>query len=227
MALPKRANDIWIAPSVLSADFGHLAQQLEMVSRAGADLIHLDVMDGHFVPNLTIGPAVVKSIRGVTDLPFDAHLMITDPLKYAPRFAEVGADNITFHAEVVSDSVSVAREIAGLGVSVGISINPETPVETIFDALEHIDLVLIMSVHPGFGGQAFMPEALEKIKILRRRMGPDQWLEIDGGINLQTIGQASSAGVNCFVAGAAIFGADDPARALQNMRATALQNKAD
>lgn len=227
MALPKRNNDMWIAPSLLSADFSRLAEQINMVAQAGADLIHLDVMDGHFVPNLTIGPPVVKSIRAVTDLPFDAHLMITDPLKYAPRFAEAGADNITFHAEACPDQRSVARQLASLGVSVGVSINPETPAETIFDVLDCVDLVLIMSVHPGFGGQAFMPEVLEKVKTLHQRMRPDQWLEIDGGINAQTIARAASAGVNCFVAGAAIFGADDPPQALRDIRNQALNNKLD
>ena len=227
MALPKRNNDIWIAPSILSADFARLAEQIDMVARVGADLIHLDVMDGHFVPNLTIGPPVVKSIRAVTNLPFDAHLMITDPLQYAPRFAEVGVDNITFHAEVCPDKRAVARELASLGVSVGVSINPETPAENIFDVLDCVDLVLIMSVHPGFGGQAFMPEVLEKVKVLRQRMRPDQWLEIDGGINLQTICQAASAGVNCFVAGAAVFGADDPRQTLGEMKKQAQRNGLD
>lgn len=220
--LSKRTkNTIWMAPSLLSADFARLAEQIQLIERGGADLLHLDVMDGHFVPNLTIGPPVVRSIRAVTDLPFDAHLMITDPLKYAPRFAEAGADNITFHAEAIPDAKAAVRQIASLGVSVGVSINPETPAELIFDVLAEVDLVLVMSVHPGFGGQKFMPEVLEKVKLLHQRMRPDQWLQIDGGIDPSTIGQAAAAGANCFVAGAAVFGADDPAKAIQDIKSAA------
>jgi len=174
MALGKRTGeDIWMAPSLLAADFGQLAAEIRAVERGGADLLHLDVMDGHFVPNLTIGPAVVESVRGVSKLPFDAHLMITDPLEYAPRFAQAGADNITFHAECSSDMRAMARQIRELGVSVGVSVNPETPAEMIFEVLEEVDLVLVMSVHPGFGGQKFMREVLEKVKTLRQRMRAD------------------------------------------------------
>ncbi len=219
MVLGKRtAEDIWIAPSLLAADFAHLAEEICVVEKGGADLLHLDVMDGHFVPNLTIGLPVVKSIRGVSKLPFDAHLMITDPLKYAPRFAEAGADSITFHAECSSDMVATARQIRELGVGVGVCINPQTPAEVIFEVLEEVDLVLVMSVHPGFGGQEFMPEVLEKAKMLRERMKTDQWLQIDGGIDQQTIGEAAAAGANCFVAGVAIFRADDPAKAISDLR---------
>ncbi len=225
MALGKRtAEDIWIAPSLLAADFGQLAEEIRAVESSGADLLHLDVMDGHFVPNLTIGLPVVKSIRGVSKLPFDAHLMITDPLKYAPRFAEAGADSITFHAECSSDMVATARQIRELGVGVGVCINPQTPAEVIFEVLEEVDLVLVMSVHPGFGGQEFMPEVLEKVKMLRQRMRADQWLQIDGGIDAKTIGEAAGAGANCFVAGVAIFRADDPTKALRDMRGAAEQN---
>ena len=224
MTLSKRTdNGIWIAPSLLSADFAHLAEQIQLVAQAGANLVHLDVMDGHFVPNLTIGSPVVQSIRSVTKLPFDAHLMITDPLKYAPRFAQAGVDNITFHAEAVPDAKATARQIASLGVSVGVSINPETPAETIFDVLEMVDLVLIMSVHPGFGGQKFMPEVLEKVRALRQRMRADQWLQIDGGIDQTTIGQAAAAGASCFVAGVAVFRADDPPTAIRDMKVAAQQ----
>ena len=224
MPLAKRNKDqVWIAPSLLAADFAHLAEQIAMVENAGADLLHLDVMDGHFVPNLTIGPALVKSIRAVSKLPFDAHLMITDPLKYAPAFAQAGADNITFHAELSEDLPKMAKEIASLGVSVGVSINPETPAETIFSVLDHVDLVLVMSVHPGFGGQKFMPEVLHKVKVLAQRMRPNQWLQIDGGIDRVTITKASQAGVNCFVAGVSVFRADDPSVAIAEMRKNAAE----
>ena len=225
MGLGKRTGeDIWIAPSLLAADFAHLAEEIRAVESSGADLLHLDVMDGHFVPNLTIGPAVVESVRAVSKLPFDAHLMITDPLEYAPRFAQAGADNITFHAECASDMRAMARQIRELGVSVGVSVNPETPAEMIFEMLEEVDLVLVMSVHPGFGGQKFMREVLEKVKTLRQRMRADQWLQIDGGIDAKTIGEAAAAGANCFVAGVAIFGADDPAKAIGAMRKAAGQS---
>ena len=214
-------NDIWIAPSLLSADFARLADQIQLIEQAGADMLHLDIMDGHFVPNLTIGPPLIKSIRAASKLPFDAHLMITDPLKYAPRFAEAGVDNITFHAEAMPDGKAAARQIASLGVSVGVSINPETPAETIFDILNEVDLVLVMSVHPGFSGQKFMPEVLEKVEALRQRMRPDQWLQIDGGIDSTTVGRASGAGANCFVAGSAVFGSNDPAKAVQDLESAA------
>ena len=217
----RKDNGICIAPSLLSADFNHLADQIQLIDQAGAGMLHLDIMDGHFVPNLTFGPSVVKCIRPVTKMSFDAHLMVTDPLKYAPPFAKAGADCITFHAETVPDGKAAARQIASLGVSVGVSINPDTPAETIFDVLEYVDLVLVMSVHPGFSGQKFMPEVLEKVKALHQRMRPQQWLQIDGGIDSTTVGRAAAAGANCFVAGSAVFGDDDPAKAIRNIAATA------
>lgn len=225
MALRKRAEgDIWIAPSLLAADFARLATEIQMVESSGADLLHLDVMDGHFVPNLTFGPGVVKNIRAGSKLPFDVHLMITDPLEFAAKFARAGADNITFHAECCGDMVAAARQIRELGVNVGVSISPDTPAEVIFDVIEEVDLVLVMSVHPGFGGQKFIEKVLEKVKELREHMRADQWLEIDGGIDANTIGKAAEAGVNCFVAGTAVFGADDPAKAISDLKDVARQN---
>lgn len=219
MVLSKRiGEEIWIAPSLLAADFSRLAEQIQMIEAGGADLLHLDVMDGHFVPNLTIGPVVVRGIEPVSELAFDVHLMITDPDKYAPMFAEAGADNITFHAESCEDMVATAKRIRELGVSVGVSVNPETPGEAIYEVLEEVDLVLVMSVHPGFGGQKFMPEVLDKVKELRGRMRADQWLQIDGGVDKNTIGKAAAAGANCFVAGVAVFRAEDPAKAISDMR---------
>jgi len=200
----RKDNDIWIAPSLLSADFAHLADQIQLIEQAGADLLHLDVMDGHFAPNLTFGPPLVKSIRSVTKMPFDAHLMVSDPLKFAPPFAEAGSDLTTFHAEAIPDgkAKAVARQ-------------------TIFDVLDEVHLVLVMSVHPGFSGQKFMPEVLEKVEALRQRMRPEQWLQIDGGIDSTTVGPAAAAGANCFVAGSAVFGTDDPAKAIQNIKSAA------
>jgi ribulose-phosphate 3-epimerase len=220
----RKDKDIWIAPSLLSADFAHLADQIQLIEHAGAGMLHLDVMDGHFAPNLTIGPPLVKSIRSVAKMPFDAHLMVTDPLKFAPPFAKAGADLITFHAEATPDGKAAARQIISLGVSVGVSISPDTPAETIFDVLDEVHLVLVMSVHPGFGGQKFMPEVLEKVKALRQRMRPEQWLQIDGGIDSTTVGPAAAAGANCFVAGSAVFGTDDPAKGIEDIRAAAQQN---
>ena len=217
----RKENEICIAPSLLSADFARLAEQIRLVEQAGAAMLHLDIMDGHFVSNLTIGPAVVKSIRPVTRMTFDAHLMITDPLKYAPPFVQAGADCITFHAEVVPDGKAAAREIASLGVSVGVVINPDTPAETIFDLLDDVDLVLVMSVYPGFSGQKFIPDVLEKVTVLRQRMRPDQWLQIDGGIDSQTVVRAAAAGANCFVVGSAVFGAKDPAQAVRDIKTAA------
>ena len=224
MLKKRKENEVCIAPSLLSADFARLAEQIELVEQAGARMLHLDIMDGHFVPNLTFGPSVVKCIRPVTKISFDAHLMIADPLKFAPPFAKAGADCITFHAETVTDSKAAAKEISSLGVSVGVTINPDTPAETIFDLLDDVDMVLVMSVYPGFSGQKFIPEALDKVKALRQRMRPDQWLQIDGGIDAQTVVPAAAAGANCFVAGSAVFGAPDPAKAVQDIMAVAKEN---
>ena len=217
----RQEKEICIAPSLLSADFAQLTEQIQLVQRAGARMLHLDIMDGHFAPNLTFGPSVVKCIRSVAKMPFDVHLMITDPLKYAEPFAKAGADCITFHAETVTDGKAAAKEIASLGVSVGVTINPDTPAETIFDLLDDVDMVLVMSVYPGFSGQKFIPEALDKVKALHQRMRPDQWLQIDGGIDVSTVVPAAAAGANCFVAGSAVFGAADPAKAIRDIKSVA------
>ncbi len=207
-----------IAPSILSADFANLASEIADVDRGGADFFHLDVMDGHFVPNISFGPAVTAATRRVTSAYLDVHLMIDEPLKYAPAFVKAGANNITFHVEAVGDPVEAAKAIRDLGVHVGITLRPATPIETILPALEHVDVVLIMSVVPGFSGQKFMPEVLPKAVAVKQRLRADQRLEIDGGINAQTIVAARDAGVDWFVVASAIFDKPDRAAAIAELR---------
>lgn len=193
-----------IAPSILSADFAILKKEIESINNC--DMVHIDVMDGHFVPNLTFGAPVVKCIRKYTDKFFDCHLMITNPLKYAVDFAKAGADLITFHYESDDDPKEVINEIKRLGCKVGISIKPKTPVEDIFPFLDDIDLVLIMSVEPGFGGQSFMADQLEKVKVLNEMKKEKNFvIEIDGGIDNNTVKLASIAGVDICVAGSYVF----------------------
>jgi ribulose-phosphate 3-epimerase len=207
-----------IAPSILSADFSKLASEIDDVDRGGGNFLHLDVMDGHFVPNISIGPAVCAAARRATKAFLDTHLMITDPLRYAPAFAKAGVDSITFHVEAVGDPAAAARQIRKLGVRVGITLKPATPVEAIWPAMDDVDVVLVMSVNPGFGGQAFMPEMLSKCEAIRKRLRPDQRMEIDGGIHNETIRQARDAGVDWFVVGSAIFDEKDRAAAISALR---------
>jgi ribulose-phosphate 3-epimerase len=208
-----------IAPSILSADFAHLAGEIDEVDRGGADFLHLDIMDGHFVPNISFGPAVCAAVRRCTGAFLDTHLMIEQPVRYAPAFLKAGVDAITFHVEVVNDVARTAREMRKLGCRhVGITLNPATPVERVFPALEDVDHVLIMSVVPGFSGQKFMPEVLPKCQAVKKRLRPDQRLEIDGGINRETIAQAKDAGVDWFVVASAIFGETDRAAAIRGLR---------
>ena len=214
-------NGILIAPSLLSVDFGHLADGMAMVEEAGADLHHVDVMDGHFVPNLSIGPPVVRAIGQNANIPLDCHLMVTDPLTYGERFAKLGAWGVTFHVEVVDDVAGTAKALRELGVRPGIAINPPTPVEELEPALEHVDMVLVMSVNPGFGGQSFMEEVLPKVEALRTRYGFTKPIEMDGGIAPDTVAACAAAGANVFVAGSAIYNAPDPPAALREIRALA------
>jgi ribulose-phosphate 3-epimerase len=209
---------IKVAPSLLSADFGRLADEIGSVAAGGADLLHLDVMDGHFVPNLTFGPFIVKAIRRLTELPLDCHLMIEDPLTYGPQFAAAGADIVTFHVEVdaVPDDVFTAIESAG--AKGGMVVNPATDVRRLEPWLDRCHMVLIMSVVPGFAGQEFMPEVLQKIPVLRDELGFAGDIEIDGGISPETAPAARDAGANVLVAGSAIFRQEDRAATIRAMR---------
>ncbi|AZG44292.1 Ribulose-phosphate 3-epimerase [Gordonia insulae] len=213
-----------IAPSILSADFANLGAEARAVAGPGADRadwLHVDVMDAHFVPNLTLGLPVVESLLKATDIPLDCHLMIEDPGRWAPPYAEAGAHNVTFHAEATDDPIAVARDIRAAGAKAGLSIKPGTPLEPYIEILRDFDTLLIMSVEPGFGGQKFIPEVLAKARAIRRVIDSEDLrllVEIDGGINADTIEQAAEAGIDCFVAGSAVYGADDPGAAVAALR---------
>ena len=207
---------ILVAPSILAADFGRLAEETRRMEESGADWIHLDVMDGHFVPNLTIGPQAVQALRPVTRLPLDVHLMIENPDQYVPIFAEAGADRITIHAEAVSDLPKVVRQIRKLGKKVGVAIRPQTGIDDLKPCLQEIDLALLMTVNPGFGGQAFIPEVLPKIEALRKIY--DRYIQVDGGINHQTAASTQSAGADVMVAGTYIFRAADAKQAISALK---------
>ena len=211
-----------LAPSILSADFSKLGEEAAAVERAGARLLHIDVMDGHFVPNLTIGPAVMKSLIGRTALPFDVHLMISDPDRYAPLFVTEQTEFITVHAEACLHLHRTLQSVRGLGVKAGVALNPSTPLSTVEYVLEMADLVLIMSVNPGFGGQSFIPSSLKKVRelaALRDREGYSFEIEIDGGVGTGNIGEISAAGVDIAVAGSAVYGAEDVDAAVRRLLA--------
>ncbi|MBW2512175.1 MAG: ribulose-phosphate 3-epimerase [Deltaproteobacteria bacterium] len=216
---------IKIAPSILSADFSRLAEEVQAVDRAGADYIHIDVMDGHFVPNITIGPLVVAALRKVTDKPLDVHLMIENPDLYIADFAKAGADIITVHQEAVPHLHRTVQLIKSLGKQAGVSLNPATPVETLDVILDQLDLALVMSVNPGFGGQAFISTALDKIRALRQRItqrGLATELQVDGGIKVDNIREVVAAGADVLVAGSAVFNANDYAATITALRERAV-----
>ena len=220
MRLPK-AGTIEVAPSILSADFARLADEIAEVESAGVKMVHLDVMDGHFVPNITIGPVVVAKLRKYSKLVFDTHLMISEPDKYAERFIEAGANHITFHIEVSDKPEKLIDKLHKLGCTAGICLNPETDVKAIEKVAPLCDMVLVMTVHPGFGAQKFIQEAAEKIPHIRRIVGPAIRIEVDGGIDQQTTPIVVSYGADTLVAGNAIFSKPDRVAAINAIRAAA------
>ena len=212
-----------IAPSLLSADFARLAEDSQRV--ADADWLHFDVMDAHFVPNLTFGLPVMKAVRAASPVPLDCHLMIEDPDRWAPGYAEAGARNVTVHAEACADPRAVARDLRAAGSLAGLALKPGTPLEDYLDVLTHFDTLLVMTVEPGFGGQEFMAEVLPKVRRARDLVQSGHltlFVEVDGGINADTIEQAAEAGADVFVAGSAVYGADDPSKAIAALRAQAV-----
>jgi ribulose-phosphate 3-epimerase len=214
-----------IAPSILSADFAALGAAIGAAERGGADLIHVDVMDGHFVPNITIGPPVVRSIKRVATVPLDVHLMITDPDRYIEAFAQAGAAMLSVHVEVLPHLHRTVQAIRALGVQAGVVINPATPVATLEDIAADVDYVLVMSVNPGFGGQTFIPRSESKVREVRAlldRAGNPAPVEIDGGVDLRNVARVVAAGARIIVAGAAVFGTPDPERATRELKAAAI-----
>jgi len=212
-----------VNPSILSADFANLERDLAVIS--GADYAHVDVMDNHFVPNLTLGLPVVRRIVEVSPVPIDVHLMIEDPDRWAPLYAEAGAASVTFHAEASQAPVRLARELRSQGVRAAVALRPATPVEPYLDLLDELDMILVMTVEPGFGGQAFIEGTLAKIRRARAAIdavGASTWIQVDGGVSRETIAPIAAAGANCFVAGSAVYGAPDPAAEI-----TALRDLAD
>jgi ribulose-phosphate 3-epimerase len=212
---------IEIAPSILSADFTRLAEEISTVEKAGASVLHVDVMDGRFVPNITVGLPVVKAIAGVTRLPIDAHLMIVEPGQYADKFAKAGARMVSIHIEADPNAHRTLSSIRAAGALAGIVINPGTSLTALDEVIKFVDYVLVMSVNPGFGGQEFIPESLDKVRRLRKMIderGLKVRIEIDGGINTDNIAEVTGAGAEIIVAGSAIFGAPDPAVALRELR---------
>jgi ribulose-phosphate 3-epimerase len=215
-----------IAPSILSADFAALGEAIAAVERGGADLIHVDVMDGHFVPNITIGPPVVKSIKRVTGIPLDVHLMITDPDLFLEAFVQAGAAMISVHVEVLPHLHRTVHAIKALGAQAGVVLNPSTPVGTLEEIAGDVDYVLVMSVNPGFGGQTFIPRSEHKVTAVRAlldRAGNQAPVEIDGGIDHQNVGRVVAAGARMIVAGSAVFHSGDPERATRELKAAAMR----
>jgi ribulose-phosphate 3-epimerase len=218
-------NPIRIAPSVIAADFGYLRADLARAEQAGADMLHVDIMDGHFVPNITMGPGIVKTIKSLTKLPLDVHLMISRPRRFVTAFVEAGAANITFHVEIEDAHIyTLISEITSFDCAVGLSVKPKTPLSAVHDYLGQINRLLIMTVEPGFGGQRFMPDMLPKVREaveLRKKGGHKFDIEVDGGLDRHTIGPSVEAGAEVIVAGTAVFGQPDAERAIRELREAA------
>ena len=215
-------SDVRINPSILAADFVNM--QAELARIASADFVHVDVMDNHFVPNLTFGPQMVERIQATSPVPLDVHLMISDADRWAPGYAEIGAASVTFHLEAAAEPVALARRLRDIGARAGVAVKPATPVEQLFDVLDEFDQILVMTVEPGFGGQSFMADQMPKLRRLAdeaRRRGSQVWLQVDGGIGESTIAQAAESGADTFVAGSAVFGAEDPGAAIRALRSAA------
>jgi ribulose-phosphate 3-epimerase len=216
---------IRINPSVLAADFANMQSELARIG--SADFVHVDVMDNHFVPNLTFGPQMAQRIQETSPVPLDVHLMIDEPERWAPEYAEFGAASVTFHLEAATEPVALARRLRAIGARAGVAVKPATEVDGLFDVLDEFDQILVMTVEPGFGGQSFMPETMPKLRRLAdeaHRRGSQVWLQVDGGIGESTIALAAEAGADTFVAGSAVFGATDPEAAIAGLRASALHH---
>ena len=211
---------IKISPSILSSDYGNLSSELKRMEACGADMLHIDVMDGHFVPNITLGAPIVKCIRKSSTLPFDVHLMISDPYKYIPDFVNAGSDIITFHAEADSDIEKTIDLILASGKKAGLSVKPKTPVEAVYPYLDKLSMVLVMTVEPGFGGQSFMESTMPKIEKLRAKC-PELDIQVDGGINPETVKIAGAAGANVMVAGSAVFNSENPKETIKLLKQNA------
>jgi ribulose-phosphate 3-epimerase len=210
---------VQISPSILSADFANLQHELDVI--ANADWAHIDVMDAHFVPNLTIGLPVVERLAQVSPIPLDCHLMIDDPDRWAPQYAEAGGSSVTFHVEAAKDPRAIARDLRAAGARAGMAIKPNTPFEPYEDLLDDLDMILVMTVEPGFGGQTFMADQMPKVTQVReavRRRGGEVWVQVDGGVSAKTIEQCAEAGADVFVAGSAVYGAQDAAAAIDELR---------
>lgn len=213
--------EIKISPSMLASDYANLKNELEKCEKGGADLIHLDVMDGHFVPNISIGAPVIAAMKKVCSVPFDVHLMISDPYFYADDFIGAGADIITFHTECDSDIEKTIDKIISGGCKAGLAVKPDTPIEAVYPYLDKLSMVLVMTVEPGFGGQSFMESVMPKVRAVREKC-PGIDIQVDGGINTETVKIAGAAGANVFVAGSAVFKSDDPAKTIKTLKQNAV-----
>lgn len=219
------APSVLIAPSILSGDFARLAEEMDRLQKAGADWVHVDVMDGHFVPNLTIGPPVVKALRKATKLPLDCHLMITDPETYVPQFLDAGADGVTFHVEATRDAKAILKTIRARGKKAAVSVKPRTPASALEGLYDDVDMVLVMTVEPGFGGQSFMHDQVAKVREIAKHAVPKGVrIEVDGGLDPKTVREAAAAGASVIVAGSSVFRAKDMAQAISELRANATES---